>query len=311
MRIEKKRVRSLKNNLSQETQDKVLRFGIKVEDDGVEQQLAGIGFTPDLVEGESVLPSAIGRVSKYNAEGDFIKHTDKPMETTYRQAEWTWEQFSGYLQTETQSKIVDIPYQRYPRTFIEPPSEELEIKINPQGLKYVVSREVTYLSENEEEIVHIINLMLELFGYCEVLQKDLVSFIPTEVKKLNWEILPPGDMPWTKLKARLKRVIQNEPGANQKVLEKRHEAIASFEPEYVVVGNGGFAGYVVFAFPDRDLFVLESSQVNNATYITEEDWPYLSKLSKVEILANNLHKHRVIHRENWFHEIGKILENNV
>lgn len=61
--------------------------------DQVKDILFKIGFTQELDEGETVLPfSELGPICKYNAEGKYIVHKDRPMETAYRQAEWTWEQ---------------------------------------------------------------------------------------------------------------------------------------------------------------------------------------------------------------------------
>lgn len=309
MLIEKKCVRSLKNNLPADIEGKDICFGVRVDSNAIRSRLIDIGFTGELEDGEQLLPQGIGSVSSYNAEGKYIKHTDQPKETAYRQAEWTWEQFSGYNQTTTQTKIVDIPYERYPRTFFAPPAEELEIKTNPNGLKYLVSRVVSYDPHtNEQEIIHIINLLLELFGSCEILQTDLISFLPSEIKRLNWDVLPPGEMPWSKLRVKLDEVIAQEPDGNKKVLQKRHEAIASFQPDFVAVGRGGFKGYVVFAFPEKGMFVLESSAVNNATYFMGENWTVLSTMTKAEILSENLHTHRVIHRESWFQQVGAILQ---
>ncbi len=79
------------------------------------------------------------------------------------------------------------------------------------------------------------------------------------------------------------------------------------EPEFVAIGRAGFSGYVVFGFPSKSLYILESTKTNNATYVLEDDWEYLSGLTKAEILNNRLHKERILHRENWFTEIARVL----
>ncbi|MGB5157273.1 hypothetical protein [Desulfobacterium sp. N47] len=85
--------------------------------------LLKIGFSDSFSEGETILPpSKFGPICLFNAEGKEIIHKDKPMETAYRQIEWTWKQWSGRYDTETMSKLVDVPYKRYPRSFIPPPS---------------------------------------------------------------------------------------------------------------------------------------------------------------------------------------------
>ena len=54
------------------------------------------------------------------------------METAYGQAEWKWEEFYGPYDKAEQSRIVDIPYQRYQRSFVEPPSIELTVATAPR-----------------------------------------------------------------------------------------------------------------------------------------------------------------------------------
>src|SRR4051794_27212482 len=60
-----------------------------------EDRLRQIGFSNGLPLGETVLPLPVGKVSKYNAEGDYIIHKDRPKETRYRQMEWKWEEWHG------------------------------------------------------------------------------------------------------------------------------------------------------------------------------------------------------------------------
>lgn len=45
----------------------------------------------------------------------------------------------------------------------------------------------------------------------------------------------------------------------------------------------------------------------NATYIFENDWEQFSRLTKAEIIQNNLEKGRIEHRSGWENEINKIL----
>lgn len=40
----------------------------------------------------------------------------------------------------------------------------------------------------------------------------------------------------------------------------------------------------------------------------ENNWETLSAMTKSEILRDNLHSNRVIHRENWFREVHNILD---
>ena len=95
---------------------------------------------------------------------------------------------------------------------------------------------------------------------------------------------------------------------NQVVITYRLTTITDFEPEFVAIGRAGFSGYLIFGFPKKNLFVLESLYSGNATYVFAEKWEGLSKLTKAEILQGKLQKDRIIHRENWESQINNILE---
>jgi hypothetical protein len=106
-------------------------------------------------------------------------------------------------------------------------------------------------------------------------------------------------MPWEQLRGELQLIIEREPGGNQPVIQNRFRAVNTYEPDFVAVGVGGFDGYVIFAFPDRGLYVLESAHYGSATYVFGEDWEVLSQLTKAAILDGGLQRARLIHREGW------------
>lgn len=103
-----------------------------------------------------------------------------------------------YWGTEDHSKIVDVPYQRYPRTFVPPPSIELTLHKNEDGDAFLVAPTFELTKNEPESLIHAINVFLEIFGYCEVFAMDLVPFASTKPVRLNWNILPPGKWPWEK-----------------------------------------------------------------------------------------------------------------
>ena len=69
----------------------------------------------------------------------------------------------------------------------------------------------------------------------------------------------------------------------------------------------GFNGYVIMGFTKKNLYLLESAYYGNATYIFDEDWRDLSKMTKAKILNENLQKDRIIHREGWEENIKELL----
>lgn len=308
MIITKRRIRTLSSYAKGLTEGQLVVVSVRAADISINKAVE-IGFSPDLSPGESVLPKAIGGVSTFNAEGKEIPLKDEPKETHYRQQEWTWKEFRGRYDFEEKSKIVDIPYERYPRKCIEPPAIELNIATDAEGEKFIVSDPEEFVPGNHELIIHVINLFLEIFGHCEIRSENLDSIIRAPLRKLNWDVLPPGKKPWGELKPLVKAATERLSEGNKVVIDKRLESINVHEPEFVAVGRAGFTGYLIFGFPEKNLYILESTQTNNATYVIENNWEVLAGLTKAEILENGLHKERIIHRESWFSEINRVLHN--
>jgi hypothetical protein len=212
-------------------------------------RLREVGLGDGLTLGDSVLPARLGPVSRFNAEGRWEVHRDRPKETVTRQSEWTWEQWAGRGLTETHSKIVDIPYQRYPRTFIPPPSVEISVAEDGAGREIVRAPEVAFLPGNEDALKHQVNLFLELFGECEVLSGDLEPRLAPELRRLNWRILPPGKHPWSRLRRELKPVLDEAKRGNRPVVSHRLEFLGGFDPEFAAVGLGGLVAIPSLASP--------------------------------------------------------------
>lgn len=308
MIITGKRKRKIDRELHSLVEGTKIIPGLAIEDQ-MKDSLSKIGFTKDVDEGETVLPSSIfGPICRYNAGGKLIVHKDQPMETAYRQVEWTWEQWAGYWGTETQSKIVDVPYSRYPRTLIPPPSIELSIIQNPNGQKFIVGPMSKLDFQNPDPLLHVVNIFLEIFGRCEILSENLEGYVIRNLKRLNWKILPPGKWPWEKVEKEVKPLVDRASDQNQIVIKYRLQTITAFDPQFVAIGQAGFTGYLVFGFPQINLYILESLYSGNATYVFEENWEGLSKLTKAEILQEKLQKDRIIHRQHWKSNIIRLLK---
>jgi len=111
-----------------------------------------------------------------------------------------------------------------------------------------------------------------------------------------------------KIKDKILPIIKQTNKQKQVVIEYRLKAITKFNPEFSAIGRAGFRGYLIFGFPEKNIYALESLFTGNATYIFEKNWEYLSKLTKAEILQENLQKDRIIHREKWDRHINNLLK---
>lgn len=266
-----------------------------------------IGFPIELNAGQTVLPKVIGPITRRNSEGFIILNRDKEKEICYRMVEWTYNQWAGRGETVEVTESTVVPYKRYPRTILPPPSIELTVTNGNNNELIIVSPEFQFNKENDKLIIHIINLFLEIFGECQVFDSNKNSIAIPRLIRLNWEVLPKGKMPWEQRKNQIKKFIDKVRGDNKKVVIKRLETINKYNPDFTAIGNAGFSGYIVHGFIDKDIYILESIYTNNATYIFGDNWESISKLTKAEILNSNLHKDRVIHAKDWYERMETIL----
>lgn len=279
---------------------------------GVEARLKNLGFEVPLVAGQRVLATARkGPASRRNAEGFDIVHRDRPKETAYRQVVWTWTQFAGRNHTEEKSKVVDVPYQRYPRTHVLPYSIELEVKVRADGQAYVVAGPFINDEFSATVATNSANMMREALGGFEVLDKDLSSWINAPIRRLHWQLLPPGRNPWESAVPALEDVVKRAPAGNRGVLRARLSAVGSKKPDFVAIGLGGFEGYAVFGFVRLKLCVLECPHVNNATYVLPmESWERVAQMTKAEILDAGAHIARLVHTRHWFDALHSVLSDD-
>lgn len=262
-------------------------------------KLTELGFPDDLQAGESLLPPPSGPVSSFNAEGKFLIHKDQPMETAYRQVEWTRMEWRGRYDRVEVSDIRDVPYQRYPRTFVEPPSVEFTIAQTTNDGLVIATPAVPYSPDAEPSLLHQINLLLELFGECEVLDETLTPIIRAPVNRVNWEVLPRGEMPWHRLADRVRPLIDRMPSGNQPVARHRLKTLNDLGPDFIAIGRAGFRGYLIFAFEEAGRYIVESLYYGNATYVFGNDWRELSQMTKADILRESLQEDRIVHRLGW------------
>ena len=119
-------------------------------------------------------------------------------------------------------------------------------------------------------------------------------------------MLPPGKYPWSVLATHLSPIINRAKRGNRPVIRHRFKVLADLDPEEIIVGRAGFYGYIVFAFPKRNLYILESSYYGNATYVFDKKWAKLSQLTKAQIIDGDLQKERIIHRKEWESKVKKL-----
>ena len=299
MRISQRRIRNVESHLSGIDEGSNFYIGLTDLNNFV-SRLNRIGFGQEIGIGEQILPEIVGPISRFNANGKYRLLRDLPRETCFRESYIT--DWHGNHHT------VYIEYQRYQREMIEAPSIELTIASDANDNPILLLCPILVNErENYQDIKHIINLFLEIFGECETLYEDLVPAFKIPVTRLNWDILPQGNQAWENIEPTLDEIINRATPRKRVVIKNRIDKISEFNPNFVAVGRAGFKGYMVFGFENKNFFVLESIYSGNATYVLGQDWEELSQLSKGQILKQNLHEERIVHSPNWINEIDNLL----
>jgi hypothetical protein len=303
----RKKVRSLESHLKPFAPDQefyVVLTGLQ----GRLADLSKVGFTVPPVAGERLLPSGeFGIASRRNSEGEEIVHKDQPMETHYRQREWTWKQFRGRYDYEEKSKIVEVPYKRYPRSRNKPQGVELQIRSAPNDTLVVAAGPFRISDVDMELLLNTVHMFVELFDECCLLKQDLKDALPTQVRCLNWDILPPGKYPWARAEPMVESIINSAPPSDQAVVRERVKTITAYEPDFIAVGRNGFSRYMVYGWDQDQLYVLESIEVNNATYVLKKDWETVSSMTKAEVLDAGVHHARLVHRNSWWSGLADLM----
>jgi len=294
--------RTLEPNFIAQYQNQSIYVGIPIAN-GQTSLLKSIGFE-NIEHGATILPAPRGNVTQLNAYGYEIIQKDLPKETVYHAVPWDHEEWRG-RDTERVTTYIERPYQRYPRKLIPPLSKEISIFKN-DGKELVISEKLQVINTNLKEILHYINIFLEIFGQCNIYNENL-EIASLNIKKVNWKIFPSGHFDREFFNNNIESIIAHLSDDKQKVIMHRYNFLIGKNPTFIAIGQGGFKGYIVFAFPEKRLFILESLFQGNATYVFDENWESLSKRTKGEILSERLQKDRFIHKKHWKWYINSLL----
>lgn len=294
MLIHKKRIRNPKRYLYEVPEGENFYVAVKVQQHKSERAKY-YGLKED-----SILRIPIGRgtTTRFNADGKWVAKRDLPMEERvfehdYHVVDWHGNDHYG---TCFQSRMC------YQREYINP----TEITFSYEN-GIVFSQQLNNCEECYGNIKLAINIALEMFGECEIWNENKAPFIP-QVKEVivPWEILRSGtrdDDVWEKY---IDGILKNKSKSHQAVIRNRHKFINTLKPDYRVLGTQNFYGYVVYAFEKKNLYIFESDNIDNATYIFAGDWQEASKLTKTQILSGNLQYARVFHTKNWNNNVTSV-----
>lgn len=282
--IEKKRTRTV--CIPKEFDICKVQIGVPVKND--EAKKVGLVRVGDIV-----LPSGrFGAQSRRNAYGYYYADKTKPKERRYISTNW----LHPFGNTNASEVPVDMYRECYPKIEVPPIGIELKLYKNEEGHHFVLVDLTPEIRKNY--MLEAINLLLEIYGFCYVFDKDIVIESSERRQRCNWEILPQGEMP----SKHLKKQISRSGKRSDSFSIFRHEYIEQYKAEKVVEGVNGFKGYYAYVF--SKCCVLESAVYGNATYIIPKDnWEVLSQKTKKELFDENKIIAKFDHTAKWMQNI--------
>ena len=303
MVIRKKRIRNISRYISDLPRGGQIRPAVPI-DPALAAKLPALGFEESPTHGDTVLPKAAGPVGRFNADGRWLVHRDRPKERRFVRAfTWRWTTWDGVQHDDTR----DIYRDCWQRSRVPPPAIELTI-VEQGGESFLVAPSYRNEPGQHGAIRHAVNLLLEIAGQCELLAADLGALARPPIKRVAWRMLPPGRHPFPRMLSHLEKVARRSNPSTRRIIWDRQEAIHDHHPSEIHIGQGGFENYIAYVFADRGLVVLECIRQGNATYVFGMNWKSLSSLSKAEIIDGRHHVARLIHSTAWRARISETFE---
>lgn len=291
MIIKRKRIRNI---------DKILNV-IDVEEFYIttrceETKVKEIGYT----EEKDIIPNIIGPITRFNVLGKEIIASPRTKEVVTHMVNYSNTDWHGNPHSGTYPKKVE----RWKRVFIKPMNERIIVERNDDDT-YTISTRIIYKSENKDTIKHLLNLLLEITNQVEIIDINKNPIYLS--KRVPWKIVPPGEMPWEKYCDTIKDKIKDYDTESIVQIKDRYNFICSLTNNEMYTGEDGFSGYFI-AELDNGIYIFDSIFLGNALYVVKGDWKEISKLSKKEILENNLAEERIIHTGNWKNRVLNIIK---
>jgi hypothetical protein len=267
--------------------------------------LVQLGFDETPNVGDYLIPTVLGKYTSFNVNGAINVRKDLPLEPESVMFHGSSRDWHGGIHSGIRTRTID----KYPRENIPAPSETFEIVTIDKNL-FLSSSELNLSDADETRNIHVTNIMLECFSEFDIYDVEKEEIVGPRLKRLQWDILPSGECPWSKARPIILKRTEHLEEKDKKVIEHRMKIISKREPDFLATGRAGFSGYFVYGFKDQDVYVLESMELDNATYVFNSEWEAISQLTKSQIINSDLPHQRVIHNKRWGVSVGRAISGN-
>jgi hypothetical protein len=264
--------------------------------------LVQLGFDETPNVGDYLIPTVLGKYTSFNVNGAINVRKDLPLEPESVMFHGSSRDWHGGIHSGIRTRTID----KYPRENIPAPSETFEIVTIDKNL-FLSSSELNLSDADETRNIHVTNIMLECFSEFDIYDVEKEEIVGPRLKRLQWDILPSGECPWSKARPIILKRTEHLEEKDKKVIEHRMKIISKREPDFLATGRAGFSGYFVYGFKDQDVYVLESMELDNATYVFNSEWEAISQLTKSQIINSDLPHQRVIHNKRWGVSVGRAI----
>lgn len=224
MIIKKSRINSVDKYFANIAEDKEVYVSVPADENNID-----LLKMDGCLDGTCVVPQPIGPVTRFNLYGKELIHKEmekehREIERDYHIVDWHGTDHYG---TCFQNRMC------YPKEYIFPPLSRI---IRDSGKL----RSELLTKADVELLKHTINMFLEVFGYCEIVDKDENPIgQKIKIKEVSWRILPPGKYPWERAEKALDDYFEKAPGKNKEVLRNNHKTFAKYEPDFLAMSEDG------------------------------------------------------------------------
>ena len=251
----------------------------------------------------------VGKYSKINVEGKDVVRRELPMikkEFAFYAPDWGDWSKGSHLVCHTR----DV----YQREFIPPKEVMLVITLLEERdgvylVKFAIDQVINRRSADfESELLYNLNILQENTGSADVFQSDATLAEYAATIRVDWELLPAGELGAHDAVTRLLRGKGAVTDDERRIMEERLKTFAKLRPTHFISGTSGFSRYFGAKYAD-DFVVFENIRYGNAIYVMFQRWQELSQKSRIDLLRGDREGfERIEHREGWDERLRAMLE---
>ncbi len=265
-------------------------------------RLARLGITRKngqiLISGQFLPERQNGRYSRWNIDGRVKVRRDLEM----IEKSWSIEAPSWGSLTETHEITFSKPC--YQRELIRPKGVTISVELIGEEQDGTIALTVAVdqvlrktMAGFDDELFFNLNLLQENVGASDVYASGTTLEQFEAQVKLTWQILPPG-----KTEEVVAKMLAGKKNVTDEVRGKMTERLGVlrlFSVKQFIAGSDGFLRYFGAQYEDN-LVAFENVEYGNALYVMYEDWPTLSKRSRIDLLKGSRNGFvRIVHSRGW------------